>query len=150
MENRTIKKVFNFQPTVNHPSKTEQQRDEKVSIFCHLRSLWRKTFMCVYYVRCFRKKFLAPRFLPQSKYGLANRSSFQLFCAIPLCCKMCVQSNPVSIFQVLPIKFWKKHFFSLEIPSACINAVLRVKKTEKKFISSGYFHRIIVQLMYIR
>ena len=39
--------LFNFWLTVNHPSKTEQQRDEKVSIFCHLRSLQRKTFVCI-------------------------------------------------------------------------------------------------------
>ena len=89
------------------------------------------------------KIFLAPRFLPHSKIWTGKQTIFLVILCNSIMCKMCVQSNPISILQVLPIRCQKpsaKHgkileqtYFSLEIPSACINAVLRVKKTEKKF-----------------
>ena len=138
---RTIKKVFNFQPTVNYPSKTELQRDEKESIFCHLRSLWRKTFVCV--CQLFQKICFGSKIFTPVQIWTGKQIIFLVILCNSIMCKMCVQSNPVSILQVLSIRCQKssaKHgkileqtYFSLEIPSACINAVLRVKKTEKKF-----------------
>ena len=95
---RTIKKVFIFYPTVNHPSKTEQQRDEKVSIFCHLRSLWRKTFVCV--CQMFQKNIFGSKIFTPVQIWTGKQIIFLVILCNSIMCKMYVQSNPVSILQV--------------------------------------------------